>query len=147
MNKRSGYFLAVTILLISLFGGTSLIFAASPTTQSAHDFNFTSIDGADLPLADFKGKAVLIVNTASMCGFPSQYRGLQALWDSYRARGLVVLGVPSDDFGGQELDSAAEVKSFCTINKMFVEIPARHRHPTMRFGNPFIVGVRGCALD
>ena len=93
-----------------------MIFAASPTTQSAHDFNFTSIDGVDLPLADFKGKAVLIVNTASMCGFTSQYRGLQALWDSYRARGLVVLGVPSDDFGGQELDSAAEVKSFCTIN-------------------------------
>jgi glutathione peroxidase len=93
-----------------------MIFAASPTTQSAHDFNFTSIDGADLPLSDFKGKAVLIVNTASMCGFTSQYRGLQALWDSYRTRGLVVLGVPSDDFGGQELDSAAEVKSFCTIN-------------------------------
>ena len=93
-----------------------MIFAASPTTQSAHDFNFTSIDGTDLPLADFKGKAVLIVNTASMCGFTSQYRGLQALWDSYRTRGLVVLGVPSDDFGGQELDSAAEVKSFCKIN-------------------------------
>ena len=93
-----------------------MIFAATPTTQSAHDFIFTSIDGADLPLANFKGKAVLIVNTASMCGFTSQYRGLQALWNNYRERGLVVLGVPSDDFGGQELDSAAEVKSFCTIN-------------------------------
>ena len=93
-----------------------MIYAASPTKQSAHDFNFTAIDGTNLQLADFKGKALLIVNTASMCGFTSQYRGLQALWDSYRERGLVVLGVPSDDFGGQELDSAAEVKSFCTIN-------------------------------
>ena len=93
-----------------------MIFAASTTTQSAHDFSFASIDGEILPLANFKGKAVLIVNTASMCGFTSQYSGLQDLWDSYRDRGLVVLGVPSDDFGGQELDSAAEVKSFCTIN-------------------------------
>ena len=92
-----------------------MIFASS-TTRSAHDFSFTSIDGENLPLANFKGKVLLIVNTASMCGFSSQYRGLQDLWSSYRDRGLVVLGVPSDDFGGQELDSAAEVKSFCTIN-------------------------------
>jgi len=91
-------------------------FAGSKNMQSAHDFSFTSIDGADLPLADFRGKAVLIVNTASLCGFTSQYSGLQDLWERYRDRGLVVLGVPSDDFGGQELDSAAEVKSFCSIN-------------------------------
>ena len=93
-----------------------MIFAASPTAQSAHDFTFRAIDGGDLPLANFKGKAMLIVNTASMCGFTSQYSGLQTLWDIYRDRGLVVLAVPSDDFGGQELDSAAEVKSFCSIN-------------------------------
>ena len=103
-------------MLIGLFGGVPVIYAASTTIQTAHDFSFTSIDGESLPLANFKGKAVLIVNTASMCGFTSQYTGLQDLWDSYRARGLVVLGVPSDDFGGQELDTAAEVKSFCTIN-------------------------------
>ena len=76
MNEQSGYSVAVTILLVSLSRGTSMIIAASPTTRSAHDFKFTYIDGADLPLADFKGKAVLIVNTASMCGFTSQYRGL-----------------------------------------------------------------------
>ena len=93
-----------------------MIYAASTTIQTAHDFSFKSIDGESLPLANFKGKAVLIVNTASMCGFTSQYTGLQDLWDSYRDRGLVVLGVPSDDFGGQELDTAAEVKSFCSIN-------------------------------
>jgi glutathione peroxidase len=103
-------------MLIGLFGGVPVIYAASTTIQTAHDFSFTSIDGESLPLANFKGKAVLIVNTASMCGFTSQYTGLQDLWDSYRDRGLVVLGVPSDDFGGQELDTAAEVKSFCTIN-------------------------------
>ena len=93
-----------------------MVFAASTTAQSAHDFKFTTIDGADLPLSNFRGKALLIVNTASMCGFTPQYSSLQSLWDSYRDRGLVVLGVPSDDFGGQELDTAAEVKSFCQIN-------------------------------
>ena len=83
---------------------------------TAHDFTFTSIDGGDLRLADYKGKVVLLVNTASMCGFTSQYEGLQSLWSDYRDRGLVVVGVPSDDFGGQELDTAENVKSFCTLN-------------------------------
>ena len=83
---------------------------------TAHDFSFISIDGGDLPLADYKGKVVLLVNTASMCGFTGQYEGLQSLWSDYRDRGLVVLGVPSDDFGGQEFDTAKQVKSFCTLN-------------------------------
>ena len=83
---------------------------------TAHDFSFNSIDGGDLRLADYKGKVVLLVNTASMCGFTSQYEGLQSLWSDYRDRGLVVVGVPSDDFGGQELDTAENVKSFCTLN-------------------------------
>ena len=115
MNGLTRFMFAFMVVMTGLFGGVPMIFAAS-TTQSAHDFSFTSIDGENLPLANFKGKALLIVNTASMCGFTSQYSGLQALWESYRDRGLVVLGVPSDDFGGQELDSAVEVKSFCTIN-------------------------------
>ena len=92
-----------------------VIYAASTTIQTAHDFSFTSIDGESLPLAKFKGKAVLIVNTASMCGFTSQYTGLQDLWDSYRDRGLAVLGVPSDDFGGQELDTAPKSNHFAQL--------------------------------
>tara|TARA_B100001057_G_scaffold477871_1_gene547662 strand:- start:829 stop:1443 length:615 start_codon:yes stop_codon:yes gene_type:complete len=83
---------------------------------TAHDFSFTAIDGADLRLADYRGKVILLVNTASMCGFTGQYDGLQSLWLEYRDRGLIVLGVPSDDFGGQELDTAEQVKSFCTLN-------------------------------
>ena len=116
MNRSTHLIFAFLAALTGLFGGMLMVFATSTTTQSAHDFSFTTIDGENLPLANFKGKAMLIVNTASMCGFTSQYSGLQDLWDRYRDRGLVVLGVPSDDFGGQELDSAAEVKSFCTIN-------------------------------
>lgn len=83
---------------------------------SAHDFSFTAIDGKPLPLADYKGKAVLVVNTASLCGFTPQYKGLQALWEKYRGRGLVVLGVPSNDFGGQEPGASGEIKEFCETN-------------------------------
>ena len=116
MKRLTRFMIASMAVITGLFGGFPMIFAASITTQSAHEFSFTSIDGKNLPLASFEGRTVLIVNTASMCGFTSQYRGLQDLWESYRDRGLVVLGVPSNDFGGQELDSAAEVKSFCKIN-------------------------------
>ncbi|MGB0694145.1 MAG: glutathione peroxidase [Rhodospirillaceae bacterium] len=80
---------------------------------SAHAISFVSIDGKNLPMDQFAGKAVLVVNTASRCGFTPQYEGLQALWESYRDRGLVVLGVPSNDFGGQEPGSAAQIKEFC----------------------------------
>ena len=83
---------------------------------TAHDFSLTSIDGGALPLETYRGKVVLLVNTASMCGFTSQYEGLQSLWTEYKDKGLVVLGVPSDDFGGQELDDAKQVKEFCTLN-------------------------------
>jgi glutathione peroxidase len=81
--------------------------------RTAYDFSFTTIDGAPLPLGAFKGKAVLVVNTASECGYTPQYQDLQALWQRYRDRGLVVLGVPSNDFGGQEPGTEAEIKRFC----------------------------------
>ncbi|MDJ0896310.1 MAG: glutathione peroxidase [Alphaproteobacteria bacterium] len=84
--------------------------------QSAHDFSFTAIDGAPLPMTDFRGKAVLVVNTASFCGFTGQYEALQALYDRFQDRGLVVLGVPSNDFGRQEPGSADEIKEFCEVN-------------------------------
>ena len=80
---------------------------------SAYDHAFTSIDGAPLPLSDFKGKAVLVVNTASQCGLTPQYAGLEQLWADYRDKGLVVLGVPSNDFGAQEPGSENEIKTFC----------------------------------
>jgi len=89
---------------------------AASAGMSAHDYSFTSIDGAALPMSEFAGKAVLVVNTASRCGFTPQYDGLQALWETYRDRGLVVLGVPSNDFGSQEPGSEADIKEFCTVN-------------------------------
>lgn len=75
---------------------------------------FASIDGGSLSLSDWQGHPVLVVNTASQCGFTGQYRGLQDLYERYRDRGLIVLAVPSDDFQ-QELGSDAEVKEFCEL--------------------------------
>ncbi len=80
---------------------------------NAHSFSFTSIDGKPMPLSGFAGKAVLVVNTASACGLTPQYRGLAALWRDYKGRGLVVLGVPCNDFGAQEPGTEGEIKTFC----------------------------------
>lgn len=91
--------------------------AGSPkTARTAHDFSFTAIDGTPLPLSDLKNRVVLVVNTASRCGFTPQYEGLQKLYDKYKDKGLVVIGVPSNDFGGQEPGSNKEIKEFCEMN-------------------------------
>lgn len=87
-----------------------------PSEITAYDFTLEALDGKPLPLSEFKGKVLLIVNTASKCGFTGQYKGLQALYDKYRDRGLVVIGVPSNDFGEQEPGSADEIKNFCKLN-------------------------------
>ncbi len=82
-------------------------------TSSAHDLSFTALGGGDLPLSDFAGKAVLVVNTASECGYTPQYSGLQTLSDARGSRGLVVLGVPCNDFGAQEPGSESTIAEFC----------------------------------
>lgn len=86
---------------------------AGPQVGSAYDYTFRSIDGAELPMKSFAGRVVLVVNTASFCGFTPQYKGLQALHERYEARGLTVLGVPSNDFGAQEPKGEKDIKSFC----------------------------------
>ena len=85
-------------------------------TEDAYQFEFMSIDGEKLPLDAWRGRPVLVVNTASFCGYTPQYSDLEALWRRYRDRGLVVLGVPSNDFGRQEPGSATEIKEFCATN-------------------------------
>jgi glutathione peroxidase len=84
--------------------------------MSAHLFEFQTITGEALPLSRFEGRAILVVNTASRCGLTPQYRELQGLWERYKARGFVVLGVPSNDFGAQEPGTEAEILSFCETN-------------------------------
>ena len=80
-----------------------------------YDFKIESISGEVIDFKEYKGKAVLIVNTASYCGFTNQYDELQKLWDLYKSRGLIVLGIPSDSFN-QEKKSDEEVKKFCEVN-------------------------------
>ena len=98
-------------LVFTLFASAS---AMAETT--AHDFTLTGIDGKPMPLSQFKGHPVLVVNTASECGYTPQYEELEALWKAYKDKGLVILGVPSNDFGGQEPGSASEIATFCKLN-------------------------------
>jgi glutathione peroxidase len=90
--------------------------------MSLHDISAKTIDGETQSLADYKGKVLLVVNTASECGSTPQYAGLEGLWRHYRDRGLVVLGFPSNDFGGQEPGDEAAIKTFCET-KFHVSFP------------------------
>ncbi|WP_397419697.1 glutathione peroxidase [Phenylobacterium sp.] len=80
-----------------------------------YDFTAETIDGAPAPLADYRDKVLLIVNTASQCGFTGQYAGLEALYRKHRDKGLVVLGFPCNQFGAQEPGDAEEIKTFCSL--------------------------------
>jgi len=95
--------------------------ADAAETPGAFDFSFVAIDGKPMPFAAYRGKVLLVVNTASFCGYTPQYEGLQKLYDSYKDRGLVVIGMPANDFGQQEPGSAKEIKEFCdaTYNVQF----------------------------
>jgi len=108
----------------------------SKTPTTAYDFAFNRIDGSALPLSEFKNKVVLVVNTASRCGFTPQYEGLQKLYDTYKDKGLVVIGIPANDFGGQEPGSNKEIKQFCEMNFAInfpmaekTEVTGKNAHP------------------
>ena len=90
--------------------------------MSAFDFGFTSIDGQPMPLDAYQGKVLLVVNVASYCGLTPQYEGLEALSKQYRDRGLVVIGVPANDFGAQEPGTEVEILTFCTT-KFAIDFP------------------------
>jgi glutathione peroxidase len=99
---------------MALIAAPSIVLAAQEAQHgTAHDFTFESIDGSELPMRQFAGKVVMAVNTASFCGFTKQYEALQSLWTRYQDDGLVVVGVPSNDFGGQEPKSEKEIANFC----------------------------------
>jgi glutathione peroxidase len=104
--------------------------ASGGTPMSVYDFKVKTIDGKEASLADYKGKTLLIVNTASECGYTPQYAGLEALFQKYKARGFTVLAFPSNDFGGQEPGSNPEIKKFCELRykttfPLFSKIPVK----------------------
>jgi glutathione peroxidase len=84
--------------------------------DSLHEFTVKDIDGKDLNLSAFKGKTVLLVNVASQCGYTGQYAGLQRLHEQFKDQGLIVVGIPANNFGGQEPGTEAEIKAFCTTD-------------------------------
>jgi glutathione peroxidase len=104
--------------------------APQEKTMSLHDFTMKTIDGKDRSLADFRGQVVLVVNTASECGFTPQYAGLEKLHERFAPNGFAVLGFPSNDFGAQEPGSEADIKTFCSTKygvtfPMFAKIPVK----------------------
>ena len=99
--------------------------ASEDKNDSAYDFVFTSIEGNKLPLSNFSGKILLVVNTASFCGFTNQYEDMQKIWEKYQGKGLVILGVPSNDFGKQEPGTNKDIKNAPVIIEEKETIEAR----------------------
>jgi glutathione peroxidase len=115
-----------------------------------YDFSATSLDGHEVALRSYQGKVLLIVNTASKCGFTPQYQGLEELYQRYRPRGLVVLGFPCNQFGAQEPGAAAEIAAFCQKNygvtfPMFgkIEVNGAGAHPLYRWLKQSAPGLLG----
>ena len=97
------------IIMISLFNNSSL----ANYEKLAYEFNFNDLDGTELNLSEFKNKVIVVVNVASQCGFTRQYEDMQNIWEDYQKEGLIIIGIPSNDFGGQEPGSNKEIKNFC----------------------------------
>ena len=98
------------IVIISLlFNNNSM----AEYDKLANEFTFNDLDGSKINLKDYNNKVIVVVNVASKCGFTKQYEDLQIIWDKYQSKGLIVLGVPSNDFGAQEPGSNNEIKNFC----------------------------------
>jgi len=116
LKKNFKKFSFIFVLVVMLFGLTINNNLHSKNVEgSVYNFSFKSIDGDNLPLAQFKGRPILLFNSASKCGFTSQYTGLQKIHEQYKDQGLIVIGVPSDNFN-QEPGTEKEIKEFCMVN-------------------------------
>ena len=99
----------ILLLMISFFGNK----VSANYEKLAYDFQFRDLDGSTLNLSEYKGKIIVAVNVASQCGFTKQYEDMQNIWEKYQSKGLIMLGIPSNDFGKQEPGSSKEIKNFC----------------------------------
>lgn len=110
--------------------------------QNAYEYAFEAIDGKKVCLSDFKGSVIMVVNTATRCGLRYQFRGLQKLWDQYRAQNFMLIGVPSNDFGNQEPGNESDITSFCETNYNVdflltakVRVIGANAHPFYKWAN------------
>jgi len=138
---------------ISLIIG-SLLFMSISADTSIYDFEFNSLSGEEISLSEFEGNVLLIVNTASECGYTPQYKELQELYETYNDKGFYVLGFPANNFGGQEPGSDEEIAQFCELNygvtfPMFTKISVKgeDQHPLYNYltqvDNPDFTGEIG----
>lgn len=104
------FFSLLLVLSLNIYGKDATM------KKTIYDFKVTTIDGKETTLAPYKGKVMLIVNVASKCGFTPQYEGLEALYEKYKDKGLVVLGFPCNQFGSQEPGTEKEIQNFCRVN-------------------------------
>ncbi len=123
------------------------------TPESLYDLSFTDNRGQEVPLSQFEGQPVLIVNTASKCGFTPQYDGLQKLYDEFKDSGLVVLGFPCDQFAHQEPGDDADIEQFCSINygvsfplSTKVDVNGKNTHPVFAFLKDHTSGLLGSSI-
>ncbi len=166
MAKVSMLPLLLTILFLACMGGYRMLEA-----KNIYEISVTKIDGSEQKLDAYRGKVIMIVNTASKCGFTKQYDDLQALYDTYGKDGLVILGFPANNFMNQEPGSNEEISNFCRLNygvsfPMFAKISVRGKdiHPLFRYltdkatnskhagkiswnFNKFLIGKNGEILD
>jgi glutathione peroxidase len=122
------------------------------TMASIYDFSAKTLSGKDVPLADFRGRVLLIVNTASKCGFTPQYEGLETLYEKLEPKGLSILGFPCNQFGAQEPLDGSAIGEFCTVNygvkfPMFakIEVNGANAHPLYKFLTHEKKGILGTA--
>ncbi len=119
-------------------------------SHNIYDFKINSLEGAQIDFADYKGKTLLLVNTASKCGFTPQYAGLQLLYQKYKANGLVVIGFPCNQFGGQEPELGLEIKQNCLVRYGVtfpitekVEVNGENEHPVFSYLKNSLPGILG----
>jgi glutathione peroxidase len=150
---NSNIYRGVLVLIIFstlIFGATLFSKETMPADKTVYDFNVKAIDGNNVSLNDYKGKVLLIVNVASKCGYTSQYKGLQALYEKYKDKGLVVLGFPCNQFGSQEPGTNKEIMDFCTSTygvtfPMFdkINVNGDDAHPLYKYLTEKVTGLLG----
>jgi glutathione peroxidase len=121
MNRRTFFTLLTATAVPPQFAVSAFAQGAGMTRVTAYAFSFKALKDGDIRLSNYVGKPILIVNTASLCGYTPQYTGLQALWARYRDKGLMIVAVPSNDFGGQEPGGEAEIEH--TTHQYAVSFP------------------------
>jgi len=109
-------------------------------SKNVYQFNFSQLDGEEVSLSKFEGKAILVVNTASFCGLTYHYTGLEELYQKYKERGLIIIGFPCNQFGKQEPGSSEEIKDFCNLNynvtfpmSTKVDVNGKNAHPLFKY--------------